>query len=97
MATLQLLRFALLRSAWRFRLQHGNTNHFFGAGPEQVWNTAARSKEFRDFLKDPTIPKKAKSEGLNAVLTELKVSELTKRFFGKPPSVLPKAEFIVFR
>lgn len=48
----------------------------------EIWNTAARSKEFRNFLKDPSIPKGEKDEGLQAVLKDLKVSEITQRFMG---------------
>lgn len=51
----------------------------------QIWNTAARSKEFRNFLKDPSIPKGEKDEGLQAVLKDLKVSEITQRFMGTGP------------
>ena len=55
---------------------------------EQVWNTAAKSKEFRNFLKDPSIPKREKAESLDAVLGELQISEITKRFFGKGSEAL---------
>jgi F0F1-type ATP synthase delta subunit len=51
----------------------------------QVYNTAVESSEFEQFLHDPTVPKEAKIAGLDAVLDGLKVSELTKRFFGALP------------
>ena len=49
----------------------------------QIWNTAAESKDFREFLKDPSIPKREKQASLDAVLGELKVGELTHNFMGE--------------
>lgn len=49
---------------------------------DQINDAAEESEEFRNFLKDPSIPKQSKQEALDAVLDGLKVSDLTKNFFG---------------
>lgn len=43
------------------------------------------SPEFERFLVDPTIPRGEKIKGLNAIFSELKFSDTTKRFFGALP------------
>ena len=43
------------------------------------------SPQFERFLVDPSIPRSQKVAGLNAIFSELKFSDTTKRFFGAPP------------
>ena len=50
----------------------------------QVWKLASESEEFAQFLRDPSVPKKQKSKVLQDVLSDVKVSELTKNFFRAP-------------
>ena len=48
-----------------------------------------KSTDFERFLVDPTIPRAQKVTGLNAIFTELKFSDTTKRFFGAPANESP--------
>lgn len=60
----------------------------------QINGAAEESDEFRDFLKDPSIPRSSKQDALDAVLSGLQVSDLTKNFFGASfvltPVTLPR-------
>lgn len=59
----------------------GEAEHFESV---QVWKLASESEEFAQFLRDPSVPKKQKSKVLQDVLSDVKVSELTKNFFRAP-------------
>ncbi len=50
----------------------------------QIWNLEAESEDFGKFVMDPSIPKTTKTEGLQAILGTMDVSDLTKRFLREP-------------
>ena len=52
----------------------------------QIWNLEAESEDFEKFVMDPSIPKTTKVEGLQAILGNMDVSDLTKRFLREPDS-----------
>ena len=52
----------------------------------QIWNLEAESEDFEKFVTDPSIPKTTKAEGLQAILNNMDVSDLTKRFLREPGS-----------
>eukprot|EP00891_Asterochloris_glomerata_P002740 jgi/Astpho2/2740/Aster-00920 len=47
---------------------------------DEIWNLEAESEDFGKFVMDPSIPKTTKTEGLQAILGTMDVSDLTKRF-----------------
>ena len=53
----------------------------------QIWDLEAESEDFGKFVRDPSIPKTTKVEGLEAILGGMDVSDLTKRFLRKPGSI----------
>ena len=48
----------------------------------QVADLMSRSKEFSTFVNDPTIPSGPKTDGLNAVLSKINASDITKYVVG---------------
>lgn len=44
------------------------------------------SKDFGAFVHDPSVPRNTKLDGLNAVLTKMGATEITKNFIGAPKS-----------
>lgn len=51
----------------------------------QVAALVAESKDFNEFIKDPSVPTGTKVEGLNAVLSKMGASDITKNFVGASP------------
>ena len=49
-----------------------------------MWKAATESEPFREFLKDPSIPKPDKQAALDGILGKMGVSDLTKNFFSTP-------------
>lgn len=50
----------------------------------QVAAMVAQSKDFSEFIKDPSVTTQAKVEGLNSVLAKMGASDITKNFMGEP-------------
>ena len=50
---------------------------------DQVFKMTKDSPEFKQFLFDPSIPKREKVPTLNAMLAKMEVSEVTKHFMGE--------------
>lgn len=49
----------------------------------QISSAATDSEELRSFLKDPSIPREAKQEALDAIAEKLECEDITKNFLGK--------------
>eukprot|EP00887_Chlorella_sp_A99_P007707 scaffold20.g7707.t1 len=49
---------------------------------EQVATLLSESADFAGFINDPSVPTRAKTEGLNAVLSKLGASDITSNFVG---------------
>ena len=58
--------------------------HSSPPGLLQIWDLEAESEDFEKFVRDPSIPKTTKAEGLQAILGNMDVSDLTKRFLREP-------------
>ena len=48
----------------------------------QVASLMGESKEFSSFVSDPSVPRHAKIDGLNSVLTKMGATDITKNFIG---------------
>ncbi|CAD7697051.1 unnamed protein product [Ostreobium quekettii] len=48
---------------------------------KQVFTAANENEDFRSFLMDPVTSRKNKMQGMEAMLTDMGMSEVTKRFF----------------
>lgn len=46
----------------------------------QISGLLAESQEFREFVSDPSLPAKARTDGLHAVLGKMGATDITKRF-----------------
>jgi hypothetical protein len=52
----------------------------------QVAEMCRTSTTFKDFLADPSVPKKKKSESIMALMKELKFTDTTVHLFGTHPT-----------
>ncbi len=50
----------------------------------QINQLSEADKLFKQFLQDPSVPKKEKLSSLGEILKEMKVSETTSSLFGEP-------------
>jgi F-type H+-transporting ATPase subunit O len=51
----------------------------------QVASLLNESKDFHNFVADPSVPRHVKVDGLNSVLSKMGASDVTKNFIGGPP------------
>lgn len=50
----------------------------------QVASLMAESKDFNNFVADPSVPRETKVDGLNSILTKMGATDVTKNFVGAP-------------
>lgn len=76
------------KDAWCWRLPLVHVAHSLptaaAPSPVQVASLMAESKDFNNFVADPSVPRETKVDGLNSILTKMGATDVTKNFVGAP-------------